>query len=345
MGSRERKDKLNDLMLGSIKLMLGFAMDLEQVTLAQMRYALAVAQAGTFREAAADCHVTQSGLSMQLRKLEELLGVVLFDRSRKPVMVTVEGVVVLEQMRAVVRETERLRQIVVEEDVPSGPFRLGVIPTLSPTVLPLFLGSFIEAHPRVELLIEELKTEEIIARLAADTLDAGLAATPLATPGLTEIAVGLEAFCAYLPPGHPLLKKKSVSQTALKAHELWVMPEGHCFRSQVLSYCDAGKSQRPRRVQFESGSFETLIHLVDKGLGATVLPELVVHGLSAGRRRAQVRPLVAPAPVREIGLVIGRTALRRRVVDALATSVRDALSTALSPVSRQAVVLDPLVSR
>jgi len=316
--------------------------DLSQVTLTQMRYAIAVEDGQSFRQAAERSHISQSGLSMQIAKLEELLGLVLFDRGKKPLLVTPEGEPALAQMRAVLRETERLGQVVAEGEEPSGRFRLGVIPTLAPTVLPLFIGRFVAAHPRVELMIEELKTAEIIARLRADTLDAGLVATPLGVAGLREEALGHERLLAYLPPGDPLLGKRSVSQAALSARDLWIMPEGHCFRSQVLSYCGSEPRPHSAHVQFESGSFETLVRLVDEGLGATVLPELVVRGLPAVRRKRQARPLVAPTPVREIGLVTARNHLRRRVSDALATEIRDGLTRALMPTSRSAVVLDPL---
>lgn len=317
-------------------------MDLSQVTLAQMRYAVAVDDARSFRQAAERCHVSQPGLSMQIGKLEELLGVVLFDRGKKPLLVTPEGAPALEQMRAVLRETERLGQVVAEGDEPAGRFRLGVIPTLAPTVLPLFVGRFVAAYPRVELMIEELKTEETIARLRADTLDAGLVATPLRVAGLREEVLGLERLLAYLPPGDSLTRKKSVSQAALSERDLWIMPEGHCFRSQVLSYCGAAPRPRPARIQFESGSFETLVRLVDEGLGATVLPELVVRSLPAARRKRQVRPLAAPTPVREIGLVTARNHLRRRVTEALVAEIRAGLADVLTPASRGAVVLDPL---
>ncbi|MEO6025374.1 MAG: hydrogen peroxide-inducible genes activator [Candidatus Binatia bacterium] len=317
-------------------------MDLAQVTLSQMRYAVAVEEGRSFRHAAERCHVSQSGLSMQLGKLEELLGIVLFDRGKKPLLVTPEGAPALAQMRAVLRETERLGQVVVEGDEPSGRFRLGVIPTMAPTMLPLFLGRFASSHPRIELMVEELKTEDVIARLRADTLDAGLVATPLGVAGVREEVLGRERLLAYLPLGDPLLRKKSVSQAALSERELWIMPEGHCFRSQVLSYCGADPRPKPSRIQFESGSFETLVRLVDEGLGATVLPELVVRGLPAGRRKRQARPLMAPTPVREIGLVTARSHLRRRVTEALATEIRRGLDEALPPVSRGAVVLDPL---
>lgn len=317
-------------------------MDLGQVTLTQMRYAVAVADARSFRQAAEDSHVSQSGLSMQIQKLEDLLGVVLFDRSKKPVLVTTDGAPPLLQMRSILRETERLGQIAAEGDRPAGRFRLGVIPTLSPTVLPLFLGDFAAKHSAVELVVEELKTEEIITRLREDTLDAGLAATPLGVAGLRETALALEPMLAYLPPGDPLLHRKSVSQTALRGRELWIMPEGHCFRSQVLSYCGGASPVHPSGIEFESGSFQTLVRLVDEGLGATVLPELVVRGLPAARRRKQVRPLVTPRPVREIGLVTARTDLRRRVSDALATEIRAALARALPSASGKPLRLDPI---
>jgi len=316
-------------------------MDLGAVTLTQMRYAIAVADTQNFRLAAARSGVSQSGLSMQLQKLEELLGIVLFDRSKQPVLVTPEGASALRQMRAILRETERLGQIVREEDEPSGPFRLGVIPTLSSSVIPLFLSSFLESHSKVELRVEELKTSEIIERLEADTLDAGIAAIPLAMPGLTERRVGLERMFAYLPPGDPLLKKARIRQEDLKQRSLWVMPEGHCFRAQVLSLC-AMDIPAPRQVHFESGSFETLIRLVDKGLGATVLPELVASALPPSRKRAQLRPFASPEPVREIGVVTSRSQLRRRVTEALETALAQALDSALAAAPRGAIILNPL---
>jgi LysR family hydrogen peroxide-inducible transcriptional activator len=317
-------------------------MDLSQVTLAQMRYAVAVDEARSFRLAAERSHVSQSGLSMQIQKLEELLDTVLFDRSKKPVLVTREGEAALEQMRAVLRETERLGQVVAEQEEPSGPHRLGVIPTLAASVLPLFLRKLIERYPRIELTIEELKTEDIIARLRADTLDAGIAATPLSVPGLDETALGYEALFAYLPPSDRLLRKKSVSEDDLRTRELWVMPEGHCFRTQVLSICEPTPAMPRPRIHFESGSFETLMRLVDDGLGATVLPALVVKHLPAKKQRAQVRPLVGPTPVREIGLVTARTELRKRVNAALVELIGESLEKALGPPPRHPVVLSPV---
>ena len=317
-------------------------MDLSQVTLTQMRYAVEIERTGSFRQAADASRVSQSGLSMQVQKLEEMLGAVLFDRSKKPVLVTPAGVAALAQMRAILRETERLGQIVEEGGGPSGRYRLGVIPTLSPTVIPLFLGPFTRAHPRVQLVIEELKTDDIVERLNADTLDAGLLATPLGLPGLTEKVLGLEGMVAYLPPGDPLAKHDEIAQAQLAGRALWVMPEGHCFRSQVLSYCRPRRREDSAPAHFESGSFQPLITLADAGLGATVLPALVARELSPARRKAQARPLVAPTPVREIGLVTARADLRRTVTDVLEASIRAGLAEVLAPAPKRAKHLDPL---
>lgn len=317
-------------------------MDLSQVTLTQMRYALAVEDTRSFRAAAQRSHVSQSGLSMQIQKLEELLDLRLFDRSKKPVLVTPDGEPALRQMRAVLRELERLGQVVAERDELAGPYRLGVIPTLSSTVLPLFLPEFIERYPRIELTIEELQTEAILDRLHADTIDAGLAATPLDVPGAQETALGYEPMFAYLPPGDPLLRKKRVREADLSARELWVMPEGHCFRTQVLSFCNARAPNPSSQVHFESGSFETLVRLVDEGLGTTILPALVVQQLPLERRDAQVRPLAGPTPTREIGLVTARAHLRGRISAALIELIRASLSEALGPKPRRSLVLAPL---
>lgn len=278
---------------------------------------------------------------MQIHKLEQLLDVVLFDRSKKPVIITHEGQSALSQMRVILQETERLGQIVSEEDEPAGLFRLGVIPTLSPTVIPLFLHKFIQAYPRVELSIEELKTEEIISRLQTDTLDAGLAATPLQVPGLSETPMGLERMFAYLAEDDPLLLKEKITQSQLRDRKLWVMPEGHCFRSQVLSYCGSRKIVGKQLVHFESGSFETLIRLVDDGLGATVLPDLVAQRLPLKVQKNRVRALVSPIPVREIGMVTARTHLRRRVTSVLSEIIRSSLAGALGAVSKNVPILDP----
>jgi LysR family hydrogen peroxide-inducible transcriptional activator len=317
-------------------------MDLSQVTLTQMRYAVSVASALNFRLAAQECHISQSGLSMQVSRLEELIETTLFDRSKKPIGITPAGEVALGQMRRILRETERLGQVVTESTEPSGKFRLGIIPTLSTTVTPLFIQRFIEEYPRVELVIEELRTSEIVSRLQSDTLDAAIAAIPLAEPGIAEQTLAVERMFAYLSPDDPLLKKESLTQAQLADHAMWLLPEGHCFRSQVLAYCGGTVPKPPAPVAFESGSFETLIRLVDRGLGATILPELVALALPAARRKKQLRPLVAPVPLREIGLLTAKHDLRPRVSEAIVQVVGAALRVCLDDAPARSIVLEPV---
>lgn len=317
-------------------------MDLSQVTLTQMRYAVSVANTLNFRLAAQECHISQSGLSMQVSRLEELIDTTLFDRSKKPIGVTPAGESALAQMRRILRETERLGQVVAESTEPSGRFRLGIIPTLSTTVTPLFIQRFINEYPRVELVIEELKTSEIVSRLQSDTLDAAIAATPLDEPGIAEQTLAVERMFAYLAPDDPLLRKEQLTQQQLADHSIWLLPEGHCFRSQVLAYCGGGLPKPPAPVGFESGSFETLIRLVDSGLGATILPELVANSLPAARRKKQLRPLVSPVPLREIGLLTAKIDLRPRVSEAVANVVKAALRACLDEAPARSIVLDPV---
>lgn len=165
-------------------------MDLSQVTLTQIRYAVAVAETRSFRRAAERCFVSQPGLSMQLSKLEDCLGVRLFDRSKPPILQTPEGEIALAQMRRILAETERLGQTLADDGVLRGSYRLAVVPTLAGTVLPLFLPRFCADFPHVELKIEERKTQDIIERRSVDQLDGAILSTPLEVPGLTEQVFG-----------------------------------------------------------------------------------------------------------------------------------------------------------
>ena len=264
-------------------------MDLSQVTLSQMRYAVAVDDARSFREAADRCHVSQSGLSMQIRKLEELLDLVLFDRGRKPVQVTEGGRAAIDQMRRMLRELERLgpdrsRARRARRPLPprGDPHPRGHGPALVPGPARRTLAPD-RAHGRGAQDRGDHRPPRRGYPRRGDRLHSP------GGRGLQEDVLGHEALFAYLPPGDPLLRKKSIAQADLAERELWVMPEGHCFRSQVLSYCRSG-APIPAPVRFESGSFETLIRLVDEGLGATVLPA----SWSRASRRAGVAPRSGP---------------------------------------------------
>jgi len=309
--------------------------DLSTVTLSQLRYLVAVDEHRSFRVAAKHCSVSQPGLSMQLQKLEEALQTRVFDRSRQPIVPTESGQRVIQQARVILREAARLSDSARGDGgAPSGQFRLGIIPTLSTVLVPRFVPAFADLYPGVELSIEELQTDELVRRLLADSLDAGVAATPLGVAGVRERPLFRESLHVYLPSGHRLLRRERVRQSELADENVWVMAEGHCFRTQVLHLCKVSRpvlSARGGAVRFHSGSFETLVKLVDQNFGLTVLPELVVRALPAARRRARVRPFAPPVPVREVSMVHARDHLRRRIADALFDSLRDSLPDELCP--------------
>src|SRR5687767_1026330 len=255
-------------------------LDLSALTLTQLRYLDAVERHRSFRAAAEHCRVTQPGLSMQVQKLEELVGFSVFDRSSNPVVPTERGARLIAQVRAVLREVARLHDVIAaSEGTLTGNYRLGVIPTLIPTLVPPLLQSFGKTHPRVELSVEEVKTEVMVRRLLDGSLHGGLAATPLGVAGINEAPLFHEELFVYLSPGHQLCERDALHQSDLVDQRPWLLAEGHCFRTQALHLCsaDVRGDGGALSLHFEGESFETLVRIVDAGMGLTVLPELVVR--------------------------------------------------------------------
>ncbi|MBW2383777.1 MAG: LysR family transcriptional regulator [Deltaproteobacteria bacterium] len=291
----------------------------DPVTLTQLEYLIAVDDHRHFGKAARACHVTQPTLSMQLQKLEDELGVIVFDRSRSPALPTQDGARILEQARQVLRESRRLEEVARRtRDELAGDFRLAVIPTISTYLLPLFLESFTHDYPSVNLVLEETKTDDIIERLKDGEVDAGLMATPLHDDELVERAVFYEPFHLFVSSDHALANKGSVTQRDLDLDEIWLLDKGNCFREQVLQICAEreGTSEMHGQIRFESGNLETLKNMVLSSGGYTVLPHLAVGQLS-GAQRKLVRHFEPPIPTREVSLVCRRSVLGARVVDAI----------------------------
>ena len=294
----------------------------------QLRYVVALDRHRSFHEAARACSVTQPALSAQVKKLESVLGLSIFDRSRQPVAVTARGSAVVEQARVVMTQLDRLGSIARRREELAGPYRLAVISSLASTVLPRFVPSFIAAHPDVELEIVELKTQEVVRRLREGSLDAGLAVTPLEVPTLQERGLHHERLLLYLPPRHALLERARVKQSLLMDEQIWLLREGHCLRTQVLHLCHVDRGRRGAQrhpVEFEGESMETLWRLVDAGCGVTVLPEMVAKQLPTEEQRSRVRPFAAPEPTRQISLVVRRDAPRAGLTDALFDALAEAL--------------------
>lgn len=294
-------------------------------TLTQLKYILAVHRHGHFKKAAEACHVSQPTLSAQVQKAEDTLGFVIFAREPKPVTLTHRGQALIEAAHQVVEAHERLLQLARgQSDTLSGTLTLGIIPTLAPYVLPWFLPSFAQAHPRVQLNILERNTEGIVEDLGARHLDAAILATPLHVPSLQERVLFHDPFYLYAAPSEPLLQHDEVAPEALEPGKLWLLQDGHCVRTQTLAACGLAQGAlHLRSVRFEAGSFETLRHLIDASEGYTILPETYVRLLSKERRRNQVRALGEPTPTRQISLVHPSSTYKCDLLDALEHILRE----------------------
>jgi LysR family hydrogen peroxide-inducible transcriptional activator len=291
------------------------------MTLQQLHYLVALDDHRHFVKAAEACFVTQPTLTMQLRKLEKDLDVELFDRRSQPVRPTEVGARVIAQARVLLREADQLQALVKELHTGiSGTFRVGIIPTLAPYLLPLFLPRFATEHPDIRLVIDERKTSRILKSLRRGELDLGILVTPVDAGEFEEVPLLQEPFLAYLPEGHALWRRKKLDLIDLQEQSMWVLGEGHCFREQALSLCDRPSSAGHENVLYESGSIETLKQLVRNGSGMTLVPELSVEPGDP-----HVRRFVAPEPVRQVSLVVRRPFVRRKLLEEMARCIRKAL--------------------
>ncbi|HRN37647.1 MAG TPA: LysR substrate-binding domain-containing protein [Flavobacteriales bacterium] len=308
------------------------------MTIQQLQYIVAIDEHRHFGRAAEACFVTQPTLSSMVKKLEEELDVVLFDRSRSPVVSTADGEMIVQQARAVLKEVEVLRTMAdsTRQDQ-NGDLRIGMIPTLAPYLLPLFLGGLLERYPGIRLSVEELTTAEIIDRLVHGRLDVGLLATPLGVAGLREEPLFNERFLLYVSPQEGIGRKQYVLPSEINADRLWLLEEGHCLRSQVLDLCQLReRGAAGGRFAYVSGSIEALMRMVDAQGGLTVVPELATVGMPLARE-AGVRAFKAPVPVREISLVSYRHSVKGQLLQML----KDAVQTAVRPHLKRTT--DPLV--
>jgi LysR family transcriptional regulator, hydrogen peroxide-inducible genes activator len=298
------------------------------LTITQIEYLVAVDRFRHFGKAAKACHISQPTLSMQIHKAEELLGFLVFDRLKKPLLPTEKGHMILEQAKVVLREHRRLIQVGkdTEREI-SGEFRLGIIPTLAPYVIPLFLEKFSTDFPQVKLHVDELKTADIVSQLKNDTLDGGVLATPLHEPGLNEKHLFYESFFLYLHEKHPLQKRPYIRESDLNEHDFWLLKDGHCFREQVLSFCGlSGEgSGLLANVRFEGSNFETLLNLVRSVGGYTLIPHLAILRLPSEERKRLVRPFATPVPTREVGLVFRRYQWKSLILNAIEESIRSSI--------------------
>lgn len=289
------------------------------VSVTQLEYLLAVDQHRHFGKAAQSCNVSQPTLSMQLQKVEDELNVILFDRSKKPILPTPEGKKLIEQAKVILREHKKFVDLSRQGETElSGEFRLGVIPTLAPYLIPLFIQEFSEKFSNIELFIDEMKTEDILTALEEDKVDGGLLVTPIAGQKMNMRVLFYEPFHLYVSPHHSLSRRKRISEDDLVGTDVWLLNEGHCLRNQVIKLCALESSTGVfKNIHFESGNLETLRELVRRTQGYTLLPHLLVERLPAEEKKEMIRPFTKPLPTREVSLIYRRDHWKMPILDAL----------------------------
>jgi LysR family hydrogen peroxide-inducible transcriptional activator len=270
-------------------------------TLRQLQYVVAVADSMSFRKAAEQCHVSQPSLSAQIAQLEGVLDVQLFERDRKRVLLTAVGMEVVELARRLLVEVDAVMEVARRAGDPlSGTLRLGVIPTVSPYLLPAVAPVLRKQFPRLTLRWLEDKTEVLARELARGVLDAALVALEADLGDVESVVLADDPFFLVTPKDHPLgLKKGDATPSELRGQDVLLLDEGHCFREQALSLC---AKARAHELEFRATSMSTLTQMIASGAGVTLLPALAV-ATEAKRSDLRVRPFAAPAPKRTLVLI------------------------------------------
>lgn len=306
------------------------------ITLTQLEYIIAVDTYRHFVTASEKCFVTQPTLSMQIKKLEDDLGVMIFDRTKQPIVPTEIGAKIIEQARITLGEGKKIPELIKENsNTISGELTIGIIPSLAPYLLPRFIGSFTQKYPLVKVRIIELMTEEIILQLKKDMLDVGILVTPLHETGVIEKALFYEKMVLYIHKDHPLSKKKLLKATDIASPDLWLLSKGHCFRSQVMNLCSYQRStQNELPFEYESGSLETLKKFVEKEGGFTLLPELAVDDIKTCVRIKQFETV----PLREVSFAYTRNYSKKRLLVLLEEEIKKSIPKALLTKDRGNIV-------
>ncbi|MBZ2189054.1 LysR family transcriptional regulator [Alcanivorax sp. JB21] len=293
------------------------------MTLTELRYLVALAREKHFGRAADACHVSQPTLSAAIRKLEEHLGLSLFERRPREVRVTVDAEPIIAQAQRVLEQVELLEQLAdTQRDQLGAPLRVGAIFTVAPYLFPEMVPKVRKGAPDMPLFIEENYTHVLRGKLDRGELDAIIVALPFSGGGLVRAKMYEESFSVLLPAGHPWEKQKAIRPEQLLEETLLLLGEGHCFRDQVLELCPAIDSEKQKHlVQIEGGSLETLRHMVAGGLGITILPDSALRHSGYRENAFSVRPFIKPAPTRTIALVWRDSFPRPKAIEVLRQAV------------------------
>jgi LysR family hydrogen peroxide-inducible transcriptional activator len=309
------------------------------ITLTQLEYIVAVDTYRHFGKAAESCFITQPTLSMQIKKLEEDLEIIIFDRSKQPLIPTDVGQRLIEQARIVLKQAEELNNIVKDhKNQVSGMLRIGIIPTLAPYLLPVFIGRYKKKYPNIYIKVVEQTTDEIVKLLNKDLIDVGILVTPLKEEKIIEKPVFYEEMMIYVNPENALHKKKEITLKDIATPEIWLLSDGHCFRDQVVNLCSfLGTVDSQLPFHFEAGSLETLMNIVDREGGITLIPELATLNM-AEQRKENVRSFSNLKPLREVSLVYSRHFAKHKLINLLWREIKEAIPQELQNEQRGTVV-------
>jgi LysR family hydrogen peroxide-inducible transcriptional activator len=307
------------------------------MTLTQLEYIVALDTYRHFVLSSEKCFVTQPTLSMQIQKLEEELGVKIFDRTKQPVIPTEIGASIIAQARIILREARSIKQLISDQkDTLTGELRIGIIPTLAPYLLPPLYKYVREKYPQINLIIKEAITEEVIHELKNNRLDCGIVVTPLKDPSIREDILFYEELFVYVSKKNSLVDKKYVLANDIDPSQLWLLEEGHCFRSQILNLCELRKST-DFHFKYETGNIEALKRMVDKSDGLTILPELVVMEFTKSQMKL-VKRLKEPTPAREVSLVTHRDYIKNKLIQTLKEGILNIVPAQMQRLQNKKVV-------
>ena len=288
------------------------------MTLQQLEYIIALDKSRHFVRAAEPCGVTQPTLSAMIQKLEDELDCKIFDRASHPIIPTKVGEMILKQAQVILFNVNQLMEDVSsQKGSMNGSLSLAMIPTVAPYLLPAFISVFRENFPDVNLKITEMRTESIIRSLHSAEIDMAILSTPLEDPKILEVPLYYEKFIAYISPNESIYNQTEISINDIPQEHLWVLEEGHCLRNQVFNFC----SNRSHKALYEAGSIDTLVKIVDKNGGLTVIPELHIELLSEIQKQ-NLRKIVKPEATREISLVIRHDYVREGLMNAVADTIK-----------------------
>lgn len=300
------------------------------MTLTQLSYIVAVDKYRHFATAAEKSFVTQPTLSMQIHKMEDELGITIFDRSKTPVIPTEIGEKIIRQAQIILKEAKQIYDIAnFTESELKGTFKVGIIPTIAPYLVPLFLRNFLKSHPQIELVIEEMLTAEVLEKLGNDQLDAAIIATPTDQSFIYTEDLFVEPFVGYLSHNHPLLDKKKLTVEDLDRSNIWLLSEGHCFRDQAVKLCKEVSKKKRSAIEFKSGNLETLKKLVEQNFGMTLLPWTAIQEHDTKCSNAIIKEFEDPVPSRKVRLVYGRKHLKQTIIQEFKESITSSIPVSL----------------